>query len=106
MRYLVSALILSLLVLGLAGPVAADVITDWSEKVQPIVAAYSLAAPAYRDMAMMHVAMSPTEQVARTIDDKERARAGSAAAGRGPGGARETRVFWVRRRFRPGIVAR
>ena len=57
MRYLVSALILSLLVLGLAGPVAADVITDWSEKVQPIVAAYSLAAPAYRDMAMMHVAM-------------------------------------------------
>ena len=50
MRYLVSALILSLLVLGLAGPVAADVITDWSEKVQPIVAAYSLAAPAYRDM--------------------------------------------------------
>jgi len=57
MRYLVSALILSLLVLGLAGPVAADVITDWNEKVQPIVAAYSLAAPAYRDMAMMHVAM-------------------------------------------------
>jgi len=57
MRYLVSALILSLLVLGLAAPVAADVITDWNEKVQPIVAAYSLAAPAYRDMAMMHVAM-------------------------------------------------
>ena len=57
MRYLVSALILSLLVLGLAGPVAADVFTDWNEKDQPIVAAYSLAAPAYRDMAMMHVAM-------------------------------------------------
>ena len=36
---------------------AADVITDWNEKAQPIVAAYSLAAPAYRDMAMMHVAM-------------------------------------------------
>jgi hypothetical protein len=37
--------------------VAADVITDWNEKAQPIVAAYSLAAPAYRDMAMMHVAV-------------------------------------------------
>jgi len=57
MRHLVSALTLSLLVLGLAVPVVADVITDWNEKAQPIVAAYSLAAPAYRDMAMMHVAM-------------------------------------------------
>ncbi len=57
MRHLVSALTLSLLVLGLAVPVAADVITDWNEKAQPIVAAYSLAAPAYRDMAMMHVAV-------------------------------------------------
>ncbi len=32
-------------------------ITDCNEKAQPIVAAYSLAAPAYRDMAMMHVAV-------------------------------------------------
>ncbi len=57
MRHLVSALTLLLLILGLAVAVAADVITDWNEKAQPIVTAYSLAAPAYRDMAMMHVAM-------------------------------------------------
>jgi hypothetical protein len=57
MRQLVSSLTLWLLVLALAVPVAADVITDWNEKAQPIVAAHSLAAPAYRDMAMMHVAM-------------------------------------------------
>ena len=57
MRHVVSALAFALFVLGLVAPVAADVITDWTEKTLPIVAAYSLSAPAYRDMAMMHVAM-------------------------------------------------
>jgi hypothetical protein len=36
---------------------AADVITDWNQKALPIVTAYSLSAPAYRDMAVMHIAM-------------------------------------------------
>ena len=57
MRHIVFALAIALLVVGLAAPVAADVITDWTEKALPIVATYSLGAPAYRDMAMMHVAM-------------------------------------------------
>jgi hypothetical protein len=35
----------------------ADVITDWNQKSVPIVTAYSLTAPAYRDMAMIHLAM-------------------------------------------------
>src|SRR5215510_10475736 len=38
-------------------PVRADVITDWNQKSLPIVTAYSLSAPAYRDMAMVHLAM-------------------------------------------------
>ena len=42
--------------LGVA-PVQADVITDWNQKALPIVTAYSLSAPAYRDMAIMHIAM-------------------------------------------------
>ena len=42
---------------GATCPVRADVITDWNQKAIPIVTAYSLSAPAYRDMAMMHVAM-------------------------------------------------
>jgi len=52
--------LLSLSALVFAGtirPVAADVITDWNQKAMPIVTAYSLSAPAYRDMAMMHIAM-------------------------------------------------
>ena len=57
MRHLVSVLASVLLVVGFAAPVVADVITDWTEKALPIVATYSLGAPAYRDMAMMHVAM-------------------------------------------------
>jgi hypothetical protein len=57
MRHVVSTLASALFVVCLAVPVTADVITDWNEKAQPIVAAYSLAAPAYRDMAMMHLAM-------------------------------------------------
>jgi hypothetical protein len=42
---------------GATCPVRADVITDWNQKAIPIVTAYSLTAPAYRDMAMMHIAM-------------------------------------------------
>jgi hypothetical protein len=38
-------------------PVRADVITDWNQKTMPIVIGYSLTAPAYRDMAMIHLAM-------------------------------------------------
>src|SRR5215470_3857316 len=39
------------------GAVRADVITDWNQKAIPIVTAYSLSAPSYRDMAMVHLAM-------------------------------------------------
>jgi hypothetical protein len=42
---------------ALSGPAAADVITDWNQKAIPIVTGYSLSAPAYRDMAMIHIAM-------------------------------------------------
>jgi hypothetical protein len=42
---------------GATCPVRADVITDWNQKAIPIVTAYSLSAPAYRDMAIMHIAM-------------------------------------------------
>src|SRR5207248_8645476 len=35
----------------------ADVITDWNRIALPIVTSYSLAAPSYRDFAMLHVAM-------------------------------------------------
>jgi hypothetical protein len=45
------------LVLATACSVSADVITDWNQKALPIVAQYSLGAPAYRDMAMMNLAM-------------------------------------------------
>jgi len=38
-------------------PVRADVITDWNQKTIPIVTGYSLTAPAYRDMALIHLAM-------------------------------------------------
>src|SRR5438552_13993152 len=40
-----------------AGPARADVITDWNQKALPVVTKYSLGAPAYRDLAIMHVAM-------------------------------------------------
>ena len=40
-----------------SGSFLADVITDWNQKAIPIVTAYSLSAPAYRDMAMVHLAM-------------------------------------------------
>jgi hypothetical protein len=43
--------------LGATIPARADVITDWNQKANPIVTAYSLSAPAYRDMAIVHVAM-------------------------------------------------
>ena len=35
----------------------ADVVTDWNRIAIPIVTSYSLSAPAYREMAMVHVAM-------------------------------------------------
>jgi len=38
-------------------PARADDITDRNQKAIPIVIAYSLSAPSYRDMAIMHVAM-------------------------------------------------
>src|SRR2546423_14863065 len=45
------------LVLTTAFAARADVITDWNRIALPIVTSYSLAAPAYRDFAMLHVAM-------------------------------------------------
>jgi hypothetical protein len=42
---------------GASFPARADVITDWNQKTIPIVTAYSLSAPAYRDMAIVHIAM-------------------------------------------------
>lgn len=38
-------------------PASTDVITDWSQKAVPLVTKYSLGAPAYRDLAIMHLAM-------------------------------------------------
>jgi len=38
-------------------PARADVVTDWNRIAVPIVGSYSLSAPAYREMAMVHVAM-------------------------------------------------
>ncbi len=43
--------------LGATFPARADVITDWNQRAIPIVTAYSLSAPAYRDMAIVHIAM-------------------------------------------------
>ena len=42
---------------GAACPVQADVITDWNQKAVSIVTSYNLSAPAYREMAMLHIAM-------------------------------------------------
>ncbi len=39
------------------GQAGADVITDWNQKAVPLVTKYSLGAPAYRDLAIMHLAM-------------------------------------------------
>jgi hypothetical protein len=47
----------ALALVGATNAVRADVITDWNQKAIPIVTAYSLSAPAYRDMAIVHVAM-------------------------------------------------
>ena len=54
-----AALSFSLAVTGalLVAPAGADVITDWNQKAIPIVVAYSLSAPSYRDMAVVHLAM-------------------------------------------------
>ena len=54
----IASLIVGLSVLvAAAAPVGADVITDWNQKALPIVTKYSLGAPAYRDLAIMHLAM-------------------------------------------------
>ena len=53
LRLVLSAFLLA----GAACPVRADVIMEWNQKALPIVTAYSLGAPAYRDMAIMHIAM-------------------------------------------------
>ena len=49
------ALFTALLPVALAA--RADVVTDWNRIAIPIVTSYSLSAPGYRDLAMMHVAM-------------------------------------------------
>jgi len=55
---LIASFIVGLSVLvAAAGPVGADVITDWNQKALPTVTKYSLGAPAYRDLAIMHLAM-------------------------------------------------
>jgi hypothetical protein len=53
----ISAWLLALVVAVVPWPAAADVITDWNEKALPVMAAYSLGAPAYRDLAMINLAM-------------------------------------------------
>jgi len=55
---LIASLLVGLSVLlAAASPVGADVIMDWNQKALPIVTKYSLGAPAYRDLAIMHLAM-------------------------------------------------
>jgi hypothetical protein len=49
------ALFTALLPVALAA--RADVVTDWNRIAIPIVISYSLSAPPYRDLAMMHIAM-------------------------------------------------
>jgi PAP2 superfamily len=49
------ALVTALLPVALAA--RADVVTDWNRIAIPIVTSYSLSAPSYRDLAMMHIAM-------------------------------------------------
>jgi hypothetical protein len=63
MRLVTRASFIASLAVGLsvlaaaAGLARADVITDWNQKALPIVTKYSLGAPAYRDLAIMHLAM-------------------------------------------------
>ena len=52
-----TSLLVAVALAVMIGPVRADVITDWNQKALPIVTGYSLSAPAYRDMAMIHLAM-------------------------------------------------
>jgi hypothetical protein len=55
MRFTLTLLVAT--VLATSGSAGADVVTDWNQKALPVVAKYSLGAPAYRDMAMMNIAM-------------------------------------------------
>ena len=57
MRTSVFSFALALAGVLIAAPARADVITDWNQKAIPIVVAYSLSAPSYRDMAVVHLAM-------------------------------------------------
>ena len=47
-------------ILFAAAAARADVVTDWNRIAVPIVTGYSLSAPSYREMAMMHIAMYET----------------------------------------------
>jgi hypothetical protein len=69
------------------GVVRADVITDWNQKAIPIVTAYSLSAPSYREMAMVHLAMfdcinaiEPRYQAYKTKFDADASASKEAAA--------------------------
>jgi hypothetical protein len=71
----------------LAAPAGADVVTDWNQKAIPIVTAYSLSAPAYRDMAVVHLAMfgainaiEPTYRPYKTKFEADRSTSKEAAA--------------------------
>src|SRR5690349_21437165 len=48
---------ISLFVACAAPAARADVITDWNAIAIPIITSYSLSAPSYREMAMVHIAM-------------------------------------------------
>src|SRR5215510_13990545 len=68
-------------------PVRADVITDWNQRALPIVTGYSLSAPAYRDMAMVQLAMfgcvnaiEPTYESYKTRFDADPTASNEAAA--------------------------
>jgi len=47
-------------ILFAAAAARADVVTEWNRIAVPIVTGYSLSAPSYREMAMMHIAMYET----------------------------------------------
>jgi hypothetical protein len=49
--------LLCIVIAAAATSVRADVVTDWNQVLLPIATSYSLSAPSYRDMAMVHLAM-------------------------------------------------
>jgi hypothetical protein len=52
-----AALLVAFALAVTVGQLRADVITDWNQKAVPVVTGYSLSAPSYRDMAIIHLAM-------------------------------------------------